>query len=413
MPPLLRRLGSIRLAVALLLLLAAAAVAGTAIPQGLTPEDYQRLFPSTWGAVKALGLDRFYTGWLYRSLLGALALNLLACASGRSAEGWRRFRGRGSPSARFPLGDRGTWEPRLRAAGFTVSPSAPLAARRRPWAFLGFPLVHLGPLLVMAGGLWGSLGGFVGTRNAYVGSTVRTADRWPAGTPADLPFGLRVDTFRLLYHPIALQLSFLLPSGPSPEVEAREGTAVAVPGSPFRVFVQRFDPAAGDLVYFVEDASGRRLGPFSRGREEGAPVRARPTAFRDPETRRSEARLALLGAGGEVLAEHVLAVNEPLIWRGYRVYLTAWGEDRYKNPYVGLQITRDPGQGLVWVGSVALALGLFLMLFGDGAWAREEGGELWVRAGRRTVQALRGEGSAPDEGQGAPSGGDPSGEGGG
>lgn len=401
MTALFRRVGSVRLAVFLLMLLAAVAAVGTSVPQGLRPEDYERLYPAGWRTVLALGLDRFYTGWVYRSLLGILAANLLACGARRSWAGWERLLGRGAPSARWPLGDREQWRERLRGAGFRVSAAGPLRASRRPWGFLGFPLVHLAPFLFMAGGLWGSLGGYVGTRNIYVGDSTRTADRWPSGSSSPLPFTLRVSDFRLVHHPVQLRVGFLLPEGTAPEATLREGSSAPVPGTGYRVFVQRFDPAGGDLVYFLEDPAGRRLGPFSKGKEEGAPLRVRPVAFRDPEVKRAEATVAVVGERGEVLRQQVVAVNEPLVYRGSRIYLTAWGEDRYRNPHVGLQITRDPGQPLVWAGAVALSLGLFLLLFGDGAWAREEDGELWLRAGRALSTSLAGR--APVRGEAASS----------
>ncbi|MBI5018135.1 MAG: cytochrome c biogenesis protein ResB [Deltaproteobacteria bacterium] len=403
MNTLFRPLGSIRLAVFLLITLALVAVVGTVVPQGLRPQDYQRLFPGGWQTVTALGFDRFYTGWVYRGLLSALAINLFACAFRRSAAGWHASRGRGTGTLRVRLDDRSVWTEALRRDGFRVADGPPLVAQRRRWAFLGFPLVHLAPFLIMAGALWGSLAGYVGTRNVYVGSETRSADQWPARAPSALPFTLTVRSFRLFYHPIGLRLRVVAAQGASPLLETREGASVDVPETPYRVFVQTFDPSNGDLVYFVDRGAGSpRLGPFSRGKEDGAPVRVRPDAFRDLQVRRAEALVALSDGAGGVLAEREIAVNEPLSYRGYRIYLTSWSEDVYQNPYVGLQITRDPGQGLVWSGAVALSLGLLLLLFGDGAWAREEGGELWLR-GSRGRASLRGLLAGDQELRGQPS----------
>jgi cytochrome c biogenesis protein len=375
---------------------------GTAIPQGLPAEEYRRLFPGRWQTLLALGLDRYYTGWIFRGLLAGLALNLAACAFGRSADGWRHFRGRGKASLRLPLADRQVWAERLRGAGFRLAAETPLLASRRSWAFLGFPLVHLAPFLVMAGALWGSLGGYVGTRNVYVGSSTQSADRWPSGEASLLPFTVSVRDFRLRYHPIALRIEALVPQRTPLLLETREGGSVEVPGTPYRIFVQAFDPTTGDLVYFVEGSNlGSRLGPFSRGQEQGAPVRVRPEAFRELKVRRAETVVALTGAQEEPLVEQIVAVNEPLSYHGLRIYLTAWGEDQDKNRYVGLQITRDPGQVLVWAGGIALSLGLFLLLFGDGAWAREEGQELWLRGsrGRGSLRRLLENSMPGEEGQ--------------
>ena len=150
------------------------------------------------------------------------------------------------------------------------------------------------------------------------------------------------------------------------------------------------------MVYRVVGPAGE-LGPFSKSHEEGTPVRARPTAFHDPELRRAEAMVALTGASGEVVARQVVAINEPLVHDGFRIFLTAWDRDPKGFSYAGFQIVRDPGQTLVWVGSTALSAGLLLLLFGDGSWVREENGMLLVRAsrGRGRLAALQ-EGNDPE-----------------
>jgi len=384
MSRLLSRLASLRLTLGLLLTLAVLAGLGSFLPQGLEPAEFRDRFPGFGPLLLALGFDHFFTAPAYRGLLVLFTANLLACATGRSLKGWRNARGRGEPSVRVPAASL-AWQPALRARGFRVNRSAPLRARRRTWAFLGFPLVHLAPPLVMAGGLWGSLGGFVGTQNVYVGDRTPTVYDWSAGADRRLPFVLAVEDFRLLHYPLQLRVQIL--DGGEPRVaEARVGAAVPVPGSPYGVRVTRFDPATGDLTYRVVGPQGES-GPFSRGQEEGAPLRVRPLAFRDPEVRRAEAVVSLQDVRGTSLARQVIAVNQPLVRDGLRIYLTAWGNDPEGRPFAGFQVVRDPGQVLVWTGSLALSLGLLLILFGDGAWVREEGGELLCRASRGTARA--------------------------
>ncbi len=391
MGPLLRRLGSTRLALLLLLLLASTAVFATAIPQGLEPAEYRTRYPAFGAVLLALGLDHFYTGPLYRGLLTALTANLLACAVGRSADGLRAWRGGGRASLQLPGADPGPWARRLAARGFRIASERPLLALRRPWAFLGFPLVHLAVPLILAGGLWGSLAGFVGTRTAHVGDVVDRFEDWSTKTDRPLGFRVSVDDLRLLYYPIRLKLRVVPPGGEPVELDAREGGAVPVPGSPYRVEVGRFAPETGDLVFWVSGPDGR-LGPFRRDERAESPVDVQPAAFRDPEIRRAEVRVSVFDEAGAPVRRTVVAVNEPLVQDGVRVFLTAWGRDAYGFPWVGFQVTREPGQWLVWVGSCTLSAGLFVLLFGHGAWVRQAEGGLEARGsrGRRALGHLLG-----------------------
>lgn len=384
MTRLLSRLASLRLTLGLLLTLAALGAAGTLLPQNLDTAAFRARYPEWGPLLLALGFDRFYAGPVFRGLLLFFTANLLACAAGRSREGLQHAWGRGRPSARVSSG-RGGWAAVLRARGFRVRQAEPLRALRRPWAFLGFPLVHLAPPLVMAGGLWGSLGGFVGTQNVHVGGLTPTVYDWKQERDRRLPFVLAVEDFQLFHYPTELQVQILDAGEPRTAV-VRVGGTVPVAGSPYRVRVDDFDPSTGDLSYWVVGPAGEE-GPFSRGQEQGAPLRVRPVAFRDPQVRRVEARVSLRDAAGQAVARQVVAINEPLVHGGLRIYLTAWGADAEGRPFTGYQVVRDPGQPLVWIGSLALSLGLLLLLFGDGAWVREEGGELLCRASRGAGRA--------------------------
>lgn len=384
MSRLLSRLASLRLTLGLLLTLAALAAAGTFLPQNLDTAVFRARYPEWGPLLLALGLDRFYAGPVFRGLLLLFTVNLLACATGRSREGWRHARGMGRPSVRAPSGGAG-WADTLRARGFRVRQAEPLRASRRLWAFLGFPLVHLAPPLVMAGGLWGSLGGFVGTQNVHVGGLTPTVYDWNQERDRRLPFVLAVEDFQLLHYPAELQVQ-ILDGGAPRTVEVRVGGTVIVDGSPYRVRVADFHPSTGDLTYWVGGPHGD-AGPFFRNQEEGAPLRVRPLAFRDPQVRRVEARVSLRDERGQAVARQVVAINEPLVHGGLRIYLTAWGADDDGRPFTGFQVVRDPGQPLVWTGSLAFSLGLLLLLFGDGAWVREEAGELLCRASRGAARA--------------------------
>ncbi|RMF47641.1 MAG: hypothetical protein D6751_02205 [Deltaproteobacteria bacterium] len=76
---------------------------------------------------------------------------------------------------------------------------------------------------------------------------------------------------------------------------------------------------------------------------------------------RSEVRLL---EQGEVVRQGVIEVNRPLVHRGVAIYQTAWNRDDRGRPYAGFQLSRDPGEPLVWGGCVLFMLAFFAHLLG-------------------------------------------------
>jgi cytochrome c biogenesis protein len=381
---------SLRVTVLLLLLLAALGAVGTfgLWPRGLSAEEYRSLYGFSGSVIVALGLDDFHKSLLYRGLFVLFCLNLSLCGFRRSLDGFRDFAGMGKPQETLELGGGSAGEA-LAAAGFSVSEDG-LGGWRRRWGFLGFPLVHLAPLAVALGAFWGSVGGFIATENIYVGNTAATVYSWDLKKDVNLPFVIAVRGRNTSLFPGQLRITSLRADGTQSEpFEARPGEAVPVPGTGYSARVEEFDPETSNLRYFIiENAFSR--GPFSRGREEGAPVRLRPYAFKGFEIKRVEVPVELQSSvTGGVLASGVIAVNDPLSYQGYKIFLTAWGEDDAGAKTVGLQITRDPGEGVLWAGSVLLALGIFILLFSDAGWARVEEGRLLVKASPARRKLIR------------------------
>jgi hypothetical protein len=52
-----------------------------------------------------------------------------------------------------------------------------------------------------------------------------------------------------------------------------------------------------------------------------------------------------------------------LEYKGTSIFQTAWGTDRYGNPYIGVQVARDPAAPLFWVGCVLFSISLPLFLY--------------------------------------------------
>lgn len=175
-------ISDLRLAIALLIVIAIASGIGTAIPQKETEDLYHRLYDSQpWlgvlngNRVLALQLDHVYSSSWFLGLLAWLALSLLLCSWRRqwpalkAALRWvdyssPRQLSKLSLAETVGVADAGTslgqLEALLRGKGWQIQRHPDrLAARKGIAGRIGPLLVHAGLVVLMLGAAWGSLGG--------------------------------------------------------------------------------------------------------------------------------------------------------------------------------------------------------------------------------------------------------------
>jgi cytochrome c biogenesis protein len=179
---LLAGLADLRLAIALLLVIAVASGVGTAIPQKESVAFYhQRYDPAPWlgllhgEGLLALQLDHVYSSGWFLALLAWLGLSLLLCSWRRqwpALQASLRWIDYSSPRQLSKLSVAETraladpesalsrLEKRLRGGGWQVRPQpGRLAARRGLAGRVGPLLVHAGLVVLMVGASWGALAG--------------------------------------------------------------------------------------------------------------------------------------------------------------------------------------------------------------------------------------------------------------
>lgn len=172
-------LASLKLAVALLILLAVGAAVGTLAPQGGRGVGYPSGRGSSSGIARALQLDHVYGSIWFMALLGLFSLNTIACTASRLPAKFRRTFGvpgdfdaaslQGA-KARGSLGvsraadeAAAACEAVLRGRGFRVfrkddGAGVRLTGRKRRLGLFGSDLVHAGLLVVIVGGVVSGLG---------------------------------------------------------------------------------------------------------------------------------------------------------------------------------------------------------------------------------------------------------------
>ena len=161
-------LSSLKLTIALLILLAALSVIGTVITQNATEAEYlQRYSEETYYIFKGLGLLDMYHSWWFIGVLILLAINLIACSVKRLPGVWRHVREAKSGYAR-----------------------------------LGTYLTHLSVLLILVGGLIGAVWGAKGYVEIPEGETMKGVllrkFQWMM---QPLRFEVRCDAFRVDFYP--------------------------------------------------------------------------------------------------------------------------------------------------------------------------------------------------------------------
>lgn len=354
----LKILSSVKLTLLLLLLLAFLAIGGT-----ITPVEAQRY-------------ELFYQSPWFRSLLGLLALNLICCTIKTLPSKWhyrrqlREALAAGGNPGRELSAPLPRLEQKLVAAGYRVTVvDELLLAERGSFARWGAPLVHIAILLIMFGGLLGEAG-FVGTINTYLQQPNDRYFDWDSEQEQELGFQFRVDDFRLRYYPIQLRFELLdLVSGNSHGLLMLfDNESFAVPGTALVGQLRGFDPDDRLLTIDVLE-QGQLIGQYQIGDKierfghvQYPSFRLRNLEFRDPVLKQMEADVSLLEAGA-LVKKGTIRVNEPLTYRGVSIYQTAYGRDEFGNRSVGFQLSKDPGEALVWFSTVVLMLGFALAFF--------------------------------------------------
>ncbi|OEU52886.1 MAG: hypothetical protein BA871_14015 [Desulfuromonadales bacterium C00003096] len=382
---------SLKLTVATLLLLAATSILGTVIPQKLSSLQYQQHYGDKAQLLQALQLDDMYHSVWFMALIGLFVLNLIACSLRRLPAVWRTVTrptlvadgvllrslshkttlqancSVGEATARLqPLLRRRFAGPRQ-----TTGPEQEvcLFAERRRYARFGAYVTHLAILFIILGALIGSWFGFDSFVSVGEGETVMQLPASEGQAPVELGFGLRCDDFSVSYYEGSARpreyrsLLTVLENGQ--EVPGYTEVPVVV-NRPLQYRGLTFYQSSYGLAEMPLFHLQVRMSDGTELQMAGRPGQVLPLAD-GGSLQVVDYTPAFRDLGGAALIE-VLTVEgqrlpaiaamqklpEDMNHRSpYRLQLLRVDE-RY---YTGLQVTRDPGVPLVWLGCLLLVLG--------------------------------------------------------
>jgi cytochrome c biogenesis protein len=217
---------SVKLAIITLSLLATTSILGTIIPQNKPLQWYAQEYGDNLAQFfKILGLPDMYGSWWFLALLGLLCTNLIICSLDRFPEVWRQMKADGldTPLKRLEkMGRNKEWRSssslqvtalelglKLNTSGWKSSSrntdgETLLFAQKGNWSRTGVYVVHASILVIFIGAIIGELYGFKG--NVLIPETDQTDKIYTSnGTKTiDLGFTVRCDSFILELYPTGM-----------------------------------------------------------------------------------------------------------------------------------------------------------------------------------------------------------------
>ncbi len=223
-------------------------------------------------------------------------------------------------------------------------------------------IIHIGVILAFIGGGVSSFG-FVATVNIYEGTYVDKVFRWDIEKDVSLGFDIFIEKLHEEYYPVPVKVGVMKGAEKFDLVITRTGDTFELGGFDIRVdSLERYKK----ILYLSAFKEGEYLGGASTSGMSDLPADFpfdfKLVAFMDPVIKSNWVDIKLI-RNSEVIAEGRTEVNSPLKWEGLNFYHTATNVDPQGKPFVGLQITRDPGTALVYTGFGIISIGAVFYIF--------------------------------------------------
>ena len=384
-----QNLASMKLTVVIFLTLAACSLVGTLLPQGASQAQLQREFgPGLASWINAFGLsDLYHTNW-FRLLLLLLCVNLIVCTLRRLPKTIRLLRHRedhikpekllkftynAQLTVPLPVAEV---QPRLEkiiAQNFAPAQQLPGSgpysgiAEKGRWGRLVVYGVHLSVLIILLGALVGSLFGFKGFMNITQGDTANQVWLSRENKALSLPFQVRCNLFKVSYYKNGAPKEYLsnltiLDKGkPVLKKSIRVNHPLTYKGITF--YQASYGATLKQAkVEFTDTTSGKNYElnlPFRKSEPlPGTQDKVQIVEYRQNLANFGPAlAIALLQQNKDPVGSWILA-DKPEFHgnrvQNFRVKVL----DTQQIYYTGLQVKKDQGVWFVWLGFIALILGI-------------------------------------------------------
>ena len=413
---------SVRLTIVLLIILALASIVGTLIPQREAAAEFaQRLSPEMFRFFSALDLfDMYHSSW-FRLLMACLTLNLIICSIDRFPRTLKRIRllpkaDRSKPFEDLPpqqkLLVRGDIKEVAGQVGqFLKKHYKKVQTAAKPdthffygekgrYSYFGVYIVHLSVLTILIGALIGSLLGFQAYVNIPSGERINTVHLRNGKKPLNLGFEVRCNKFTVDFYESGApkeyrsELSFIVNGKEMEKSSLRVNHPVkfkgvtfyqssygSIPGNKARLKIAyhtgthktiTIEAKAGDLLPLPGNG-----GEFQIVDVKGNFMKMGPAVLISVQPNQGKEKRFWVFQHHESIKEKFPQLMNrfpklnPSIFKPYTFFL----DELVARYYTGLQVNRDPGVYVVWLGFFLIVVGFVLTFFTSHR-------RLWLRISR-------------------------------
>ena len=408
-----RFFSSVKLTIVLLIILAITSILGTIIPQMPQRESVEfarGLSPGMFKLFSFINLFDMYHSLWFRLIIGCLALNLIICSIDRFPATLKQFRfrpgaDRNKPFQDLPLNQtffvEGNVEDTANQVARFIKGRYKKIKRKHAgdryyflsekgkYSRFGVYLVHLSVLIIVIGGLIGSFFGFDGYINIVEGEQIDAIKLRKQTTPLKLGFEVRCDKFTVDFYENGApreyrsELSFFV-NGKEVEKENLlvnhpikfrgitfyQSSYGKTPGNKVRLKIVRHANEHESIGMEAEQGNSFPL-PGKEGQFQVLKVDANlrgmmgPAALISIHAEQGDETRFWIFQNWETLQNRFpkQMLQSPMLnssaFKPYTFYLEGL-ESKF---YTGLQVNRDPGVSLVWIGSFLMIGGFFVTFF--------------------------------------------------
>ncbi|MBW2136833.1 MAG: cytochrome c biogenesis protein ResB [Deltaproteobacteria bacterium] len=427
---------SVKTTIALLIVLAVISVIGTLVPQQEEAVQFaQKLSPQLFRILSFLQIFDLYHSTWFRIIIGMLSVNLIICSLDRLPGALRLFRtkpraDRKRPFENIPEHRQLTVKGRLedvtaRTADILrkrfkkieikeAGDDTFLYGDKGRYSYFGAYIVHLSVLLILSGGIIGSIFGFEAYVNIPEGGVIEAVRLRKSGIPKNLGFAIRCDRFLVDFYQDGTpkeyrsDLSFLsdgsvilkgsvLVNHPITfkGITFYQSSYGNVPGDRVRIRVSQNDAAENTPPIDLIKGSSFEL-PGGEGKIQLMEISQNfrgmmgPAALLFVKPTHGDGSRFWVFQYIDMLKKRFppamfkAPILNPSSFKPYTFELVDI-ESKY---YTGLQVNRDPGVPLVWIGCFLMVAGFFITFFAShrGVWIRitKKGESLRISVAGRT-----------------------------
>jgi cytochrome c biogenesis protein len=390
---------SVKLTIVLLLTLAATSIIGTLIPQNETPVAYVQAFGEfLYRLFALLGLFDMYHAWWFRALILLLVGNIVICSIDRLQATWKII------FVRHPKFNIDRFRRLKRKEEFkdervpdqlkNIYPSIVVRRFRYHrvedtdvgfavygesgrWTRFGVYIVHFSVVFLLIGGLIGSIFGFDGFVNIPEGESARTIHLRNSPKKLRLDFEVRCDDFNVTFYDTGApkefrsSLTILKQGKPVYQKDIIVNDPLQYEGIRFfqssygslppNEVMLNFTSKATGMIYSQKAAVDNQiiipenLGTFTLKQF------ARVADFRGQNI--GEAFIGVLTPPNGSPVEVTLPLRFPRFDRMRKGDVVIAIADYLPRYYTGLQVNRDPGVWVVYIGFILMIIGIYITFF--------------------------------------------------